>query len=71
MDLFDQKKILGVWSLQEVQIHGRRQSDRKTKTLKTDGRDEYVLNGFGKFYDQEEISQEKVPPYTPQQNRVI
>lgn len=29
-----------------------RQSDHKTKTLKTDGRGEYVSNDFGKFCDQ-------------------
>lgn len=46
----------------------KRQGGHKLKVLKRNSGDEYVLNDFGRFYDQESFIHEVVPPYTPQQN---
>jgi hypothetical protein len=45
-----------------------RQSEHKLKTLRTDGGGEYVSHDFAAFCDNEGITHEVIPPYTPQQN---
>lgn len=45
-------------------------SGHKLKVLKTDGGGEYVSNDFGRFCNQEGITHELLPSYTPQQNGV-
>lgn len=44
-----------------------RKSGKKLKVLKIDGGGKYVSNDSWKFYDQEEIVNEVVSSYTPQQ----
>ncbi|XP_058759895.1 uncharacterized protein LOC131633199 [Vicia villosa] len=47
-----------------------RQYGHKLYILKMDGGDEYTSVVFGKYYDDEGIVREIVPPYTPQQNGI-
>ena len=65
MDLLEQKKRWGAWSVQEVQIPGRKTKCSQNLNSKNGWWGEYVSNDFGKFCDQEGIVHEVAPSYMP------